>query len=114
MKKILIMAVIAVLGMATATNVFGQENVTFKIEGNNATPISTSRSGGFHKADSLVTSYTWKDHTVIINKESGRCWYINSSNRRSYIQDQEYCKWVCKKTGITYVPPKPRTTSTTK
>lgn len=114
MKKIVIMAVIAVLGMATAMPVMAQENVTFRVEGNNATPIKANNGGGFHKADTLVTSYTWKDHTVIINKESGRCWYINSSGRRSYISDVEYCKWVCKRTGITYVPPKPRTNTATK
>lgn len=103
------LAVIAVLGMATA---FGQENVSFRIEGNNATPIT--KSSGFHKADTLPTQYTWKEHQVIVNKESGRCWYINASNRRSYIQDQEYCKWICQKTGVTYVPPKPRTNTATK
>jgi hypothetical protein len=114
MKKLIVLAVLVVLGMATAISGYSQENVTFRVDGNNATPISTSRSGGFHKADTLVTSYTWKNHQVIVNKNSGRCWYINSSNRRSYIQDQEYCKWICSKVGVTYVPPKPRTNTATK
>lgn len=111
MKKLLTIAVVAVLGMATA---IAQENVTFRIEGNNATPISTSKSGGFQKADTLATNYTWKNHQVIVNKNSGRCWYRNASGNKSYIQDQEYCKWLCSKVGVTYIPPKPRTNTATK
>lgn len=114
MRKLIAIAVMVILGMATATGIMAQENVSFKLEGNNATPISNSKSGGFQKADTLATNYTWKGHPVVVNKNSGRCWYINSSNRRSYIQDQEYCKWICSKTGITYVPPKPRTTESSK
>lgn len=111
MKKLIVLAVIAVLGMATAISGYSQENVTFKVEGNNAVPITNSN--GFKKADTLATNYTWKEHQVIVNKNSGRCWYINSSHKRSYIQDQEYCKWVCSKVGVTYIPPKPRTSSNT-
>lgn len=110
MKKLLTIAVMVILGMATA---FGQENVTFKVDGNNAVPITSSKSGGFQKADTLATSYNWKGHQVIVNKNSGRCWYRNASGNKSYIQDQEYCKWLCSKVGVTYIPPKPKTSSNT-
>lgn len=107
MKKLVIMAVIAVLGMATA---FGQEVNNSNVVRNGKTFEIVKQSVQQPK-DTLVTEYTFKDskgteYPIIINRNSGRCYIWKTSSKtgnlyKSYMKE-EIAVQICRELNIAY------------
>ena len=107
MKKLVIMAVIAVLGMATA---FGQEVNNSNVVRNGKTFEIVKQSVQQPK-DTLVTEYTFKDskgveYPIIINRSSGRCYIWKTSSKtgnlyKSYMKE-EIAVQICRELNIAY------------
>lgn len=107
MKKLVLVAVIAILGMVAA---FGQ-NSTMVVEGN----VIKSVKASSHKADTLLTSYQYEDSKgnrfpIIINKNSGRCYVWKKSSKTGKLYkmycNEETSRFVAKQTNIIYVESK--------
>ena len=107
MKKLVILAVMTILGMVAA---FGQS--TINVEGNIIKSVKTQIT---HKADTLVTTYQYEDskgnrYPIIINRNSGRCyvWKTSSKTGKLYKMycNEETSRFVAKQTNIPYVEKK--------
>lgn len=104
MKKLVLVAVMTILGMVAA---FGQS--TINVEGNVIKSVKTQTT---HKADTLVTTYQYEDskgnrYPIIINKNSGRCYVWKKSSKTGNMYKM-YCnedtsRFVAKQTNIEYV-----------
>lgn len=103
MKKLVLVAVMTILGMVAA---FGQ-NSTMIVEGN----VIKSVKASSHKADTLVTNYLYEDtkgnrYPIIINKNSGRCyiWRVSGKTGQMYKMPcgEEKSRFVAGKLGIEY------------
>lgn len=107
MKKLVIMAVIAVLGMATA---FGQEVNNSNVVRNGKT-FEVVKQSIQQPKDTLVTDYTFKDskgneYPIIINRNSGRCYIWKTSSKtgkvyKSYMKE-EIAVQICRELNIAY------------
>lgn len=107
MKKLVIMAVIAVLGMATA---FGQEVNNSNVIRNGKT-FEVVKQSIQQPKDTLVTEYTFKDskgteYPIIINRNSGRCYIWKTSSKtgnlyKSYMKE-EIAVQICRELNIAY------------
>lgn len=101
------MAVIAVLGMATA---FSQEVNNSNVVRNGKTFEIVKQSIQQPK-DTLVTEYTFKDskgteYPIIINRNSGRCYIWKTSSKtgnvyKSYMKE-EIAVQICRELNIAY------------
>lgn len=107
MKKLVIMAVIAVLGMATA---FGQEVNNSNVVRNGKT-FEVVKQQSFQQKDTLVTEYTFKDskgveYPIIINRNSGRCyiWKLSAKTGKVYksYMKEEIAVTICRELNIAY------------
>ena len=107
MKKLVLLAVMTILGMVAA---FGQS--TINVEGN---VIKSVKAQTTHKADTLVTTYQYEDskgnrYPIIINKNSGRCfvWKKSSKTGNMYKMycNEETSRFVAKQTIIPYIEKK--------
>ena len=107
MKKLVLLAVMTILGMVAA---FGQS--TINVEGN---VIKSVKAQTTHKADTLVTTYQYEDskgnrYPIIINKNSGRCfvWKKSSKTGNMYKMycNEETSRFVAKQTNIPYIEKK--------
>ena len=107
MKKLVLVAVMTILGMVAA---FGQS--TINVEGN---VIKSVKIQTTHKADTLVTTYQYEDskgnrYPIIINKNSGRCfvWKKSSKTGNMYKMycNEETSRFVAKQTNIPYIEKK--------
>lgn len=107
MKKLIVLAVFAVLGMATA---FGQEVNNSNVVRNGKTFEIVKQSVQQPK-DTLVTEYTFKDskgteYPIIINRNSGRCYIWKTSSKtgkvyKSYMKE-EIAVQICRELNIAY------------
>lgn len=107
MKKLITLAVLAVLGMATA---FGQEVNNSNVVRNGKTFEIVKQSVQQPK-DTLVTEYTFKDskgveYPIIINRNSGRCYIWKTSSKtgnlyKSYMKE-EISVQICRELNIAY------------
>ena len=107
MKKLITLAVLAVLGMATA---FGQEVNNSNVVRNGKT-FEIQKTQAFQPKDTLVTDYTFKDskgveYPIVINKNSGRCyiWKLSAKTNKLYksYMKEEIAVTICKELGIAY------------
>ena len=107
MKKLVLLAVMTILGMVAA---FGQS--TINVEGN---VIKSVKAQTTHKADTLVTTYQYEDskgnrYPIIINKNSGKCfiWKKSSKTGNMYKMycNEETSRFVAKQVNIVYVESK--------
>lgn len=107
MKKLIVLAVIAVLGMATA---FGQEVNNSNVVRNGKT-FEVVKQSIQQPKDTLVTEYTFKDskgieYPIIINRNSGRCYIWKTSSKtgkvyKSYMKE-EIAVQICRELNIAY------------
>lgn len=108
MKKLVIMAVIVVLGMATA---FSQEVNNNSNVIRNGKTFEVVKQSVQQPKDTLVTEYTFKDskgveYPIIINRNSGRCYIWKTSSKtgnlyKSYMKE-EIAVQICRELNIAY------------
>ena len=108
MKKLITLAVIAVLGMATA---FGQEVNNNSNVIRNGKTFEVVKQSIQQPKDTLVTEYTFKDskgveYPIVINRNSGRCYIWKTSSKtgkvyKSYMKE-EIAVQICRELNIAY------------
>jgi hypothetical protein len=108
MRTLVIMAVIAVLGMATAFSQEVNNNSNVIRNGNTFEVVKQSIQ---QPKDTLVTEYTFKDskgteYPIVINRNSGRCYIWKTSSKtgkvyKSYMKE-EIAVQICRELNIAY------------